>query len=146
MTSLSSSKYNDLNRQATLSEWTKTAPLKESSIPNQLTLGEKRYLKLRPEVFWQASHLQLSPLDGRAYLTFVQQVLLELLDPSHVLPSLRLSMWYQHDRAPPHYEIHVHRYLNVPFSPVHWLVISPDHHAWTRHPLLQLKTSSLEYL
>ncbi|GFT98778.1 hypothetical protein TNCV_3792191 [Trichonephila clavipes] len=41
LTSLTSSKYNELNGQLTLSEWTKIAPLKMSSMPNQLA-HEKR--------------------------------------------------------------------------------------------------------
>ncbi|GFW01330.1 hypothetical protein TNCV_5029831 [Trichonephila clavipes] len=38
---LTSSKCNELNGQAPLSEWTKTAPLKKSSIPNQLAHEER---------------------------------------------------------------------------------------------------------
>ncbi|GFV36066.1 hypothetical protein TNCV_345821 [Trichonephila clavipes] len=41
LTLLTSSKYNELNGQITLSEWTKTAPLKKSSIPNQLAYEER---------------------------------------------------------------------------------------------------------
>ncbi|GFV96171.1 uncharacterized protein TNCV_1871311 [Trichonephila clavipes] len=40
LTSLTSSKYNESKEQVTLSEWTKTAPLKKSSMPNQLVHGE----------------------------------------------------------------------------------------------------------
>ncbi|GFW50239.1 hypothetical protein TNCV_4696571 [Trichonephila clavipes] len=38
---VNSSKYNELNGQVILSEWTKTAPLKMSSIPNQLAHDER---------------------------------------------------------------------------------------------------------
>ncbi|GFW35861.1 hypothetical protein TNCV_1926921 [Trichonephila clavipes] len=38
---LTSSKYNELNAQVTLLEWTKTAPLKKSSMPNQLAHEER---------------------------------------------------------------------------------------------------------
>ncbi|GFX68588.1 hypothetical protein TNCV_1800011 [Trichonephila clavipes] len=41
VTSLISSKYNEINGQVTLSEWTKTAPLKKSSMPNQLEDEER---------------------------------------------------------------------------------------------------------
>ncbi|GFW46497.1 hypothetical protein TNCV_4811841 [Trichonephila clavipes] len=41
LTFSTSSKYNELNGQATLSEWTKTAPLKKSSMPNQLAHEER---------------------------------------------------------------------------------------------------------
>ncbi|GFU93373.1 uncharacterized protein TNCV_1861031 [Trichonephila clavipes] len=41
LTLLISSKYNELNGQVTLSEWTKTAPLKKSSMPNHLTHEER---------------------------------------------------------------------------------------------------------
>ncbi|GFW70564.1 hypothetical protein TNCV_1623971 [Trichonephila clavipes] len=41
LTSLTSSKCNKLNGQVTLLEWTKTAPLKKSSIPNQMVLEKK---------------------------------------------------------------------------------------------------------
>ncbi|GFU04335.1 hypothetical protein TNCV_864331 [Trichonephila clavipes] len=41
LTSLSSSKYNELYGQVTLSDWTKTAPLKKSPMPHQLAHGEK---------------------------------------------------------------------------------------------------------
>ncbi|GFW89367.1 hypothetical protein TNCV_3966571 [Trichonephila clavipes] len=40
MTSLTS-KYNELNGQITLSEWTNTTPLKKSLMPNQLAHGKK---------------------------------------------------------------------------------------------------------
>ncbi|GFW25594.1 cGMP-inhibited 3',5'-cyclic phosphodiesterase A [Trichonephila clavipes] len=42
LTSLTSSKYNELNGQVTLSEWTKTAPLNKLSMPIQLAHGNLR--------------------------------------------------------------------------------------------------------
>ncbi|GFS48182.1 hypothetical protein TNCV_2295951 [Trichonephila clavipes] len=45
LTWLTSAKYNELN--AMLSEWTKTEPLKKSSMPNQLPHGEKAGQNLR---------------------------------------------------------------------------------------------------
>ncbi|GFV32975.1 transposable element Tcb1 transposase [Trichonephila clavipes] len=41
LTLLTSSKCNGLNGQVTLSEWTKIAPLKKSSMPNQLAHEER---------------------------------------------------------------------------------------------------------
>ncbi|GFV83088.1 hypothetical protein TNCV_2802141 [Trichonephila clavipes] len=41
LTSFTLSKYNELNGQVTLSEWTKIAPLKKSSMPNQLAHEER---------------------------------------------------------------------------------------------------------
>ncbi|GFS51192.1 uncharacterized protein TNCV_3532811 [Trichonephila clavipes] len=73
-------------------------------------------------------YLLPSSLDGRTYQIFLK-VLSELLDTPHVLPSLHHSMWYQHDRAPSHYGIHVReKHLNVTFGQrwigrvgqVHW--------------------------
>ncbi|GFX30104.1 hypothetical protein TNCV_2618151 [Trichonephila clavipes] len=45
LTSLTLSKYNELNGQVTLLESTKTSPLKKSSVPNQSAQGEKADLK-----------------------------------------------------------------------------------------------------
>ncbi|GFV94588.1 hypothetical protein TNCV_3826551 [Trichonephila clavipes] len=42
LTSLTSSKYNELIGRVTLSEWTKTAPLKKSLMPNQLAHGGEK--------------------------------------------------------------------------------------------------------
>lgn len=74
-------------------------------------------------------------LDGRTHLIFLQQVLPELIGESHVPQSLRHSLWFQHDVAPPHYII-VRQYLNVTFiqhwmgcecdGPVHSPAKSPD--------------------
>ncbi|GFY27330.1 hypothetical protein TNCV_2069501 [Trichonephila clavipes] len=41
LTLLTSSKYNELNGQVTLSEWTKTAPLKKLLMPNKLAHEER---------------------------------------------------------------------------------------------------------
>ncbi|GFX12048.1 hypothetical protein TNCV_2998311 [Trichonephila clavipes] len=41
LTLLTSSKYNELKGNVTLSEWTKTAPQKKSSMPNQLAHKER---------------------------------------------------------------------------------------------------------
>ncbi|GFW26664.1 hypothetical protein TNCV_2850541 [Trichonephila clavipes] len=41
LTFFTSSKYNELNGQVTLSEWTKTTPLKKCSTPNQLAYEER---------------------------------------------------------------------------------------------------------
>ncbi|GFT70860.1 hypothetical protein TNCV_4163441 [Trichonephila clavipes] len=48
-----------------------------------------------------------------------------------VSPSLRRSMWYQHDEAPPYFGIHVLQHFNVTFGHRwisrgdHWLARSP---------------------
>ncbi|GFV08339.1 uncharacterized protein TNCV_327731 [Trichonephila clavipes] len=48
LTSLTSSKYNELNWQVTFSEWTKTAPLKK--VLNTQPIGKRR--KGRPNLRW----------------------------------------------------------------------------------------------
>ncbi|GFY28580.1 hypothetical protein TNCV_4150111 [Trichonephila clavipes] len=55
LTSLTSSEFNELNRHAMLSEWTKTAPLKMSSMPNQLEHGEKTGQTLDEFIAWKKS-------------------------------------------------------------------------------------------
>ncbi|GBN04003.1 hypothetical protein AVEN_177863-1 [Araneus ventricosus] len=40
-------------------------------------------------------------LTGANYLTFLQQVLPQLLDHAHVSAAMRSSMWFQHDGPSP---------------------------------------------
>ncbi|GBM54566.1 hypothetical protein AVEN_157070-1 [Araneus ventricosus] len=55
-------------------------------------------------------------------------------DSTEIRSSLRFSVWFQHDGAPPHYTNDVRKHLNVTFgqnwigrgSPVHWPARSPD--------------------
>ncbi|GFW28342.1 hypothetical protein TNCV_4640081 [Trichonephila clavipes] len=65
-------------------------------------------LKISHGDYLIGSYLLSSLLDGIAYLIFLPQALSKLLDTAHVLPSLRRSMWYQNDKTPPHYGMHVH--------------------------------------
>lgn len=71
-------------------------------------------------------------LNGRTYLTFLQEVLPELLE--NVPLGIRHQMWLQHDGAPAHFEIDVRNHLNDVFQnswigrggPVPWPARSPD--------------------
>ncbi|GFX18119.1 hypothetical protein TNCV_1577981 [Trichonephila clavipes] len=109
-------------------------------------------------------YLLPNPLDGRVYL-ILQQVLPELLDAAHVLPSLRRYLWYQNASAPPHYGIHVSgKHLNITFGQLgdrwpgsmpcqitgpimHGLLLGSHEEFVVRNALsFQWKTSWLEYL
>ncbi|GBN97017.1 hypothetical protein AVEN_46672-1 [Araneus ventricosus] len=57
-------------------------------------------------------------LEGRTYLTFLQQVLPELLQP--VAANIQTRMWYQHNGAPPHFNLDVQSTLDVKF-PGRWI-------------------------
>ncbi|GBM71854.1 hypothetical protein AVEN_229352-1 [Araneus ventricosus] len=71
-------------------------------------------------------------LEGRTYLTFLQQVLSELLQP--VAANIQSCMWFQHDGAPTHFSLDVRSALDAKFprrwigrgGPTHWLARSPD--------------------
>lgn len=71
-------------------------------------------------------------LDGNDYLTFLQQVLPDMLND--VRPHIRQVMWFQQDGAPAHYAREVRNYLDVTFpnkwigrgGPVAWPPRSPD--------------------
>ena len=74
-------------------------------------------------------------LNGKKYLTFLQQVLSEMM--TDVPPRIRLVMWFQQDGAPAHYAPDVRNYLNATFpnqwirrgSPVPWQRDRPIFHA-----------------
>ncbi|GFW09623.1 hypothetical protein TNCV_3997291 [Trichonephila clavipes] len=59
LTLLTSSKYNELNWQITLSKWTKTAPLKKSSMPNQFAHEKKAGQMLEGLMAWKKDLLVL---------------------------------------------------------------------------------------
>lgn len=71
-------------------------------------------------------------LDGKKYLTFLQQVLPEMM--TDVPPRIRRVMWFQQDGAPAHFAPEVRNYLNATFpnqwigrgGPVPWPARSPD--------------------
>ncbi|GBM81172.1 hypothetical protein AVEN_205875-1 [Araneus ventricosus] len=71
-------------------------------------------------------------LDVRTYLTFLQQVSPELLQP--VAANMQACMWFQHDGAPPHFSLDVRSVLDAKFprrwisrgGPTHWTTRSPD--------------------
>lgn len=71
-------------------------------------------------------------LTGPIYLTFLQQVLPELLE--EVPLGIRQEMWLQHDGAPAHFSLDVRNYLNQVYGerwigrggPVAWPPRSPD--------------------
>ncbi|GBM42865.1 hypothetical protein AVEN_162277-1 [Araneus ventricosus] len=60
------------------------------------------------------------PLDGPAYLVFLQQVLKGLLSEEQVPQSLCYFFWFQHDEAPVHFSLEDRRHLNVNF-PQRWI-------------------------
>ncbi|GBM05154.1 hypothetical protein AVEN_197716-1 [Araneus ventricosus] len=71
-------------------------------------------------------------LNGGKYLTFLQQVLPDMLND--VPPHIRRVMWFQQDGAPAHYVRDVRNYLDITFpnrwigrgGPVAWPPRSPD--------------------
>ncbi|GFX50217.1 uncharacterized protein TNCV_2782391 [Trichonephila clavipes] len=73
-------------------------------------------------------------LTGPRYLIFLEQVLPELLDSTHVTAATRTSMWFQQDGAPAHFSISVRNHLDATCGerligrrgPVHWPTRSPD--------------------
>lgn len=71
-------------------------------------------------------------LNGAAYLTFLEQVLPELL---HEVPlHVQHRIWFQHDGAPAHFSRHVRHHLDVKYpgrwigrgGPIPWPPRSPD--------------------
>lgn len=77
-------------------------------------------------------HLLPNRLTGPIYLTFLQQVLPELLE--NVPLNIRQEMWLQHDGAPAHFSLVVQDHLNQQFGvrwigrggPIAWPPRSPD--------------------
>ncbi|GBN98571.1 hypothetical protein AVEN_39665-1 [Araneus ventricosus] len=77
-------------------------------------------------------YLQPFRMDRRTCLTFLQQVLPELLQP--VAANIQAGIWFQHDGAPPHFILDVRRALDAKFprrwigrgGPTHWTAHSPD--------------------
>jgi hypothetical protein len=57
-------------------------------------------------------------LSGDIYLTFLQEILPELLE---VVPlEVRREMWFQHDGAPAHFTNVVREYLDEAFGNMDW--------------------------
>lgn len=71
-------------------------------------------------------------LNGNNYLHFLQNELFDYLEDLPV--AERQSMWFMHDGAPPHFNVHVRDYLTAQFGnqwigrggPVAWPARSPD--------------------
>jgi hypothetical protein len=71
-------------------------------------------------------------LTGDIYLTFIQEILLELLEVK--LFEVHCEMWFQHDGAPTHFTNVVHEYLDETFGnrligcggPITWPSHFPD--------------------
>jgi hypothetical protein len=77
-------------------------------------------------------YIFVGALNGRNYLDFLQNELNALLED--VPLALRLSMFFQHDGAPPHYHNAVRTHLNTMYhrrwigrgGPIAWPARSPD--------------------
>lgn len=96
--------------------------------------------KVFPSTCGQASlaivwlgHISYHPVSpGPIYLTFLQEILPELLED--VPLDIRQHMWFQHDGAPAHFSLAVREYANQTFGdrwigrggPVAWPPRSPD--------------------
>ncbi|GBO14990.1 hypothetical protein AVEN_77152-1 [Araneus ventricosus] len=71
-------------------------------------------------------------LHSRTYLTFLQQVLPELLQPAAA--NIQARMWFQHDGEQPHFSLNVQSVLDAKFprqwigrgGSTHWTACSPD--------------------
>ena len=77
-------------------------------------------------------YLMPSPLNGARYVTFLRDVLPELLEEMPL--GIRRRMWFQHDGAPAHYHRDARQHLDASFpnkwigrnGPVAWPARSPD--------------------
>ncbi|GBN26230.1 hypothetical protein AVEN_270357-1 [Araneus ventricosus] len=76
------------------------------------------------------SHMKLRTVTGAPLCVYSRKFSLE----AHFHQSLRRSVWFQHDGAPPHYTNDVCQHLNITFgkhwicrgSPVQYPARSPD--------------------
>ena len=68
-------------------------------------------------------------LTGNAYEVFLRNVLPGLLEDIPL--KLRSQMYFQHDGAPPHYNLHVRDYLNESFPSAGWVLVDPF--LWRTH-------------